>query len=503
MPSIILKSATLLLVASIMIGCVSSQSPSVTSSTMPAHALTGSSDHSDASATRPASVDETVPKAGATEFVSCDSHLKSKLVSTQSVLVDSSIDGGKPASSNGFALDTLIGMALSSNPAIAQAETVAAQAVGVHCQVGLKPNPTVGYFGQEIGNDGSGGQHGLFASQTIVRGDKLQWNRCVTSHDVNRLNWEAEAQRRRTETDVRIRFYRALAAQQRLQRARDFRENAATAVDFASQRLNAREGTKPDLLQSQLLVDEIDLSIRQSELEWDAAWAELAATIGEPLLQPTRLIGDFWTEEGSDVLVRYDEAVAASPLLFAARARIDRARSNLQRQRNQVIPNLNVQMGLGIDDATDDRFANVQLGMPVPIHNHNQGNITAAHAEYAAAIQNLRRLELRLRRDMAAVLRRYQSSAVAITKYEDTMLPRAEESLALIEEAQRAGEIDFLRVLTARQSVFDLQQKLITARGELSQAAAEMKGYLLTDALGTEVAFEGDDGLRGQALSGQ
>lgn len=424
-------------------------------------------------------------------------------VTVEALPAELMLDSGELSLSEVYTLDTLIGMALSSNPAISQAESAVAQAAGVYCQVGLKPNPSLGYFGQEMGNDGAAGQHGVFASQTIVRGDKLQWNRCVTSHDVSRLKWEAETQRRRVETDVRIRFYRALAAQQRLQRAEEFRKNAAKAVDVAQQRLDAKEGTKPDLLQSQLLVDQIDLSIRQSELEWQAAWAELAATIGQPSLLRGDLVGDFVHGELSDLAVLCEEVVAASPQLSAARARIDRARTNLQRQRNQAIPNLNVQLGVGVDTASDDTFANVQLGMPVMIHNRNQGNIAAAQSEYVAACQNLQRLSLRVKRDMAEVYRRYKSASVSIDQYENTMLPRAEESLALVEKARRAGEIDFLRVLTARQTLFDLQQALISAKGQLSQAEAEITGYVLTDALGTEVAFDGDDGLRGQALSGQ
>lgn len=400
-------------------------------------------------------------------------------------------------------LETLVGMAYSTNPAVAQAEAAVAQASGIHCQVGLKPNPSVGYFGQEIGNDGAGGQHGIFASQTIVRGDKLDWNRCVASHDVNRLKWDVETQRRRVETDVRIRFYRVLAAQKKLQQARDFREDAVQAVTVAKQRLEAAEGAKPDLLQSELLVDQIDLSIRQSELEWQAAWAELTATIGQPGLQIAELHGEFVSVEDADSESLYQQVVAGNPQLSAAQARIDRARTNLQRQQNQVVPNLNVQLGFGIDDSSDDAFANVQLGMPIPIHNKNQGNIAAAQAEYAAACRNLQRLEMRLRRDLAEIYRRYQSSAVAVDKYRQTMLPRAEESLALVEKAREAGEIEFLRVLTARQTLFDLQQQLIDAQGKLSQAESEITGHLLTDALGTEVSFDGDDGLRGQALGGQ
>ncbi len=413
-----------------------------------------------------------------------------------------------PAPRNGssepnYDLETLIGMALVANPAVEQAEAAVAQATGVHHQAGLKPNPTVGYFGQEIGNGGAGGQHGVFASQTIVRGDKLQWNRCVTLHDINRLRWDAESQRRRVETDVRIRFYRALAAQEQLKQARAFRNDAVEAVKVAKTRLEAAEGTRPDVLQSQLLVDQIDLSIRQSELKWQAAWQELAATIGQPSLAVATLYGEFAAADASSAESLFEQVASDNPLLNAARVRVDRARTNLQRQRNQAIPNLNAQVGVGYDDSNNNTFANVQLAFPVPYRNRNQGNISAAQAEYVAASQNFQRLSLRLRRDLAGVQQRLQAAAVAVAKYEETMLPRAQESLELVEKAYIAGEISFLRVLTARQTVFQLQQSRLIAKGELSQAHAEIQGKLLTNALGSEVVFEGDDGLRGQALSGQ
>ena len=439
MPSLTLKSIMLLLIVTMGAGCASSQSSRVASSKLHDHGMDNTSNPTSESAVRPVSFSETELKTDTSDLSSIETDAQREKSEIEVPFVDLSMVSLERAAESGFSLEELIGMALFSNPAITQAESAVAQASGVHYQVGLKPNPTVGYFGQEIGNDQSGGQHGIFASQTIVRGDILHWNSCVASHDVNRLKWEVEAQRRRVETDVRIGFYRALAAQQRLQRAEEFRINAFAAVTVAKQRLDAAEGTKPDLLQSELLVDEIDLSIRQSELEWEAAWAELAAMIGRPSLQPNDLVGDFVVDEGLDVAAMIEEAIAASPDLSAARARIDRARTNLQRQQNQVVPNIDVQLGFGIDDSSNDAFANVQLGMPVPVHNRNQGNIAAAQAEYVAATQNLKRLELRLRRDMAGVYRRYKNSAVAIKKYEDTMLPRAQEALTLVEKAQQAG----------------------------------------------------------------
>ena len=97
----------------------------------------------------------------------------------------------------GLTIEAIEELALNNNPAIQQAVAASAQADGIRTQVGLKPNPTIGYFGEEIGNEGSGGLHGAFVSQTFVRGDKLAWNRQVIGHDVNAMNWQIATQRQR------------------------------------------------------------------------------------------------------------------------------------------------------------------------------------------------------------------------------------------------------------------------------------------------------------------
>lgn len=400
-------------------------------------------------------------------------------------------------------VETLVQMALASNPSVQQAEAAVAKANGVRCQVGLKPNPTVSYFGQEIGNDGSAGQHGLQVSQALIRGNKLQWNDVVHSHDVDRARWAVAAQRLRTETDVRVRFYRALTAQRKLERAREYRQEAEAAAKLAKQKLEAEEGTRPDLLQSQILIDQIDLSERKSDLEWQAAWSELSAIIGTASLEPSELSGDFVTADYLDASTLFAELVASSPLMQDAQARINRAQTNLQRQINQVVPNLNAQLGVGYDDSTGDAFTNVQIGLPVPVNNQNQGNIAAAEAEVAASRRNLERLRRRLQRDLASVLLRYEQAAVSVSKYEESIVPRTKESLELIEKAYEAGEIEFLRVLTARQAYFERTQEMLDAKGSLSSVDAEIRGLLLSDSLGTAIEYNGDAGLRGQALSGQ
>lgn len=405
---------------------------------------------------------------------------------------------------DGLSLEDLQAMALEHNPAIRQAMAAASKAAGVRTQVGLKPNPSIGYFGEEIGNEGSGGLQGAFVSQTFVRGDKLEWNRSVIDLDVQSLMWEVEAQRYRVQTDIELRFYDALLAQRRLTLAREFHEVAEKGVEIAEKRKQALEGAKPDVLQAEIQLTEVDLIIRQAELEFEAAWNSLVTIVGLPHLPPGGLTGDLRAiPDAYDLEQLYCELIAASPQLQAARTRVDRARANIGRQSVQAVPNLSAQVGVGHDDSTGNEFANVQLSLPLPVNNQNQGNQTAAQAEYARATQEVRRLELAIRTQLLQTMRDYRVSRMTLERYENTILPKAEETLTLSEQAYVAGEFDFLRVLTVRRTFFETNLKYVESLANAAKAAARIEGMLLTGGLNDVPDFASDDGLRGQALNGQ
>jgi len=90
-----------------------------------------------------------------------------------------------------------------------------------------------------------------------------------------------------------------------------------------------------------------------------------------------------------------------------------------------------------------------------------------------------------------------------VRRYEEVILPKAQEALKLMQEAREGEEFDFLRVLTARRTYFDASIKSVVALSQLAQASAKIDGLLLTGGLSNVASYNGDDSLRGQALSGQ
>ncbi len=403
-----------------------------------------------------------------------------------------------------WTLQALQQLAIQNNPAIKQASAAASGADGIHNQTGLRPNPTAGLFAQEIGNDGAAGLLGGFVSQTFVRGDKLEWNELVVGHEVQMRRWTERTQRQKVLTDIELHFITALAAQQRLELTHEFRKVAAQGVKLSEERVEARFAGRADLLQSEVQLSQVDLSIQQTELEIDAAWSQLAAVVGIPNLPRHRLQGRInRAVQEMDLENSVQNLLNRSPQISTAQYRVSRARANLQRQQAQKISNVTAQVGAGHDDATGDTFANLQLSVPVPVHNKNQGNIHAAWAEYCEATQDLQRLKMQLRHQLAAEQRNYLSAAAAVEQYREVILPRAKETLDLMKQARDGGEYDFLRVLTARRAFFDASINYVSAMRDFASADARINGMLLTGGLNGPADTPLSTGLRGQALSQQ
>lgn len=394
-------------------------------------------------------------------------------------------------------------IALTKNPAIASAHAASNKAAGLFNQVGVRPNPTVGYFGSQIADQGTD-QHGVYVEQEFVRGNKLKLNREVLRHTVGAQRWEAEVQRHRVLTDVRIRFFEAAAAQRQLEATDEFAKVASRGVKIAADRFEAEEGSKVDLLQAKTLLSETILARQRTDASFRGAWKELAAIAGLQDSQPIQLADAFNTRRSPrDWESMYSELLTQSPELARANELVCEKRVFLKRQHVQATPNITTQMGAGYDNATESGLINLMIGAPIPVFNRNSGNIAAAYADYTRAVENVTRIEFSIKSRLARVSQDYEASMASVEKYEQEILPQTQESLELSEAAYVAGELEFLQVLVVRQRYFDSVIAYIQSQGELAQANAKIDGLLLTGGLDAPVDYTSGDGLRGQSLSGQ
>jgi cobalt-zinc-cadmium efflux system outer membrane protein len=189
-------------------------------------------------------------------------------------------------------LEELQQMALQNNPTFAQSAANIQAAEGRKKQSGLYPNPTVGYQGEQIrGGSFHGGEQGFFVQQDIVLGGKLGLNRTIFDQELKQGETEAEEQKTRVVTNVRMSYIQALVAQQTLELRQHLSKLADDAVQTSPQLANIGQADAPDVLESEVEAQQAELAVTRAELNQQRVWKSLSAVVGNPRLPLIRLEG--------------------------------------------------------------------------------------------------------------------------------------------------------------------------------------------------------------------
>jgi cobalt-zinc-cadmium efflux system outer membrane protein len=384
-------------------------------------------------------------------------------------------------------------MAQRCNPTLAQAAARVEAARGNYVQVGLHPNPVAGYIGAEMGNEGRAGQQGGFLSQELVTAKKLQLNRSVASQEVRQAEYAWEMQRQRVLTDVRRSFYDVLVTQRTVELTEQLARIGEEGVKSVEALIRGKEVARGDFLQARIEADTANVLLERARNRYVAAWRNLAAVVGAADMAPGPLAGD--VQDGLSQLTwedTFSRLLAESPQLASAQAGVARAQAALSRQCAGRVPNVDLQGAVQYDNATQDTFATLQVGLPIPIYNRNQGNIRRAQAELLAAQRNVQTVQLALQQRLAAAFEQYTNARYQVDKYQHDILPNAEASLTLTNSGYRQGEFSYLMLLTAQRTFFQTNLTYLDALRELRASTTAIEGNLLSDSLQAGEASDRD-----------
>jgi cobalt-zinc-cadmium efflux system outer membrane protein len=396
------------------------------------------------------------------------------------------------ADSSLFTLDSALQIARENNPTFRQAEAGIKAAHARAQQAGLYPNPTVGYAGDEIrGGEIHGGKQGFFVQQTIVTGGKLSRARNVAEKSAELAAIEAEEQRVRVETAVKMAFYRVLAAQELAGAQSDLARIAEQILETQRRLQNTGQADESEELAAAVEAARMKLSARMKENTLREEWRSLAAVIGKPDVPLETVAGDL--EHGwpaLDELQAVEMIATQSPAVHITSATTDRAQFELASAQREKIPDVTARAGIeynhellnSVPFATGWQ-ANAELAVQLPIFNHNQGNIAAARADIIRAEAEKQRVALTLRERAATVVDEYANARLMAEQYRAEIMPLAKKSYSLISD--RYGEMlaSFPRVLESKRKLYELQTEYIGSLETVWTTGLALQGFLLTDGL--------------------
>jgi outer membrane protein, heavy metal efflux system len=382
-------------------------------------------------------------------------------------------------------LESLEAIAMANNPSVAEQQALVDSLRGRWVQAGLKPNPTLGFSGQQLFSQGQAEQIGIFAGQRIVRSEKLAADQQIVCREMDIALQKLAAQQRRVLTDVRLRYFEVLIAQRRRQVTDELVKIAGESLKKTNSLLEAELGTKIDVLRSTVELQETDLQHVTAQNQLMSAWRQLAAVVGQPDLPLHTVHGNIDPETDLDEDSLTQQLLIESPEIAAMVAQRQRAQAQLHRAMVEPLPDIDIESVVQHDNGINGADANLQVTLPIPFRNRNQGAIAEARMQLAAAQYAQRKIELSLQERLATVWQRYESALAQVKgfKQPEGILNNSRKTLELIRKAYDAGEIGSLELITAQRVYSQTSLQYLVALSEYWSSKIELEGQLLKGSL--------------------
>jgi cobalt-zinc-cadmium efflux system outer membrane protein len=387
------------------------------------------------------------------------------------------VEGSAVAAATGpvLSLADLQQMAAENSPVLKRAAANADAVYGRVIQVGLYPNPTIGYQVDQWqpslrippGSSGTGqGQQGGFISQLIKTAGKLEFAQRVAGFDyINALVAVRRAQIDVT-TAVRTQYFAVLVARQGVEINRTLAGLADDVYRLQLKLVAAGQAAGYEPLQLYAQSEQARNALTQSENAYKAAWRQLAAAVGRPDLSPAPLAGQADAPAPAlDLAALQARILEQHTDLLTARNTVAQAQTGLDYQRRLVIPDLQTNQYHEYDNLAQTYQFGVQLGITLPLTDRNQGNIRTARSQIGRATAELATTQNDLFGRLGEAFGRYEANRAIAARYRDRILPsltRAYQAIVRRYQVEPA-KVSFNDIVVAQQNVAQALQAYLTA----------------------------------------
>ncbi|OAI54246.1 hypothetical protein AYO47_00605 [Planctomyces sp. SCGC AG-212-M04] len=377
----------------------------------------------------------------------------------------------------GLTLSQLSARAQACNPRLREALAEINVFRGRAHQALLYPNPTLSGGTMQLG--GRDSQYYGQVSQELVTKHKLNLDNAAACREVYQSELRFLRTRFELLTAVRRDYFAVLTLQRRVIVLDRLISLSSELVKSGEQLERAGEGTRGDTLLFEIEMEKAEVTRTNAIAELRAARRQLATDLGLHD-DPQLVVNGNLLEEPTAVLPIVEAAgyVPRNADVQIAEFEVDRSRYLLQRAEVQPFPNVTVNAGYMRQVVSPYNMAILQVEVPVPVWNKNQGNICAAQAAVARSQQAVARTQLDISRQMADAIGRFQQSQQQVERYRDRIVPKAKEGVDIVRSGIAGGQLELVRLLQAQRALIDASLMYLTALETRWKAAAEIAGMV-------------------------
>ena len=383
-------------------------------------------------------------------------------------------------------LDSLLQAADRANPSLRAARLRAEAQALKEPQASSLPDPTVHGTGHVYPIvTARGPQRSQWqVRQSIPFPGKRGLRGEVAARGADAAKADAEALAQHLALRIETAYYELYRVQRREELLRAFEEQLRQFEAAASTRYEVGDGSQQAILKAQVERGRLEMQRENLRAERESALQSLVRLTGRSDLEaPTQPVDVTAPSNLEEVGERAgEEAAEDRPEAEALRRRIEKAESEMALARRAFWPDFTV--GAAYTDVRQDDLTptmtgrdafNVSLGITIPLWRGKQeARLEESTVERRRAEAELEDFRLGVQAEVRDLRERIGRQQRQLTLLGEQLLPQAESSLEATLSAYKAGRTDFLDLLDAERTLFQLQLKQVDTHVRALQTAAKL-----------------------------
>jgi cobalt-zinc-cadmium efflux system outer membrane protein len=400
-----------------------------------------------------------------------------------------------PVSSMTLSLDEAVAMFLRQNLDLLITQFGIDSAKGQQITASLLPNPYL-YLGHvgSFQKDQNGRQSNIVRSGQITtiinqlfemagkRGYRIESAGFGTQ--TAEANFEDAV--RQLSFTVKDSYYRVQLAQKRLALAEENRGRFARILDINTIRFKKGYIAEVDLIRIRLQVVDFQSQVIQAIQEADTARADLRVLLNLTPLTDLVLTTDLdYRRVDPDVVTLRVTALDVRPDIRARRMMQSQRMADLKLAKANRYPDVTIGAGYAVQGPTGPDVQNevlLNVGLPLPLFNRNQGGIMQAQVAVQSAEADLRKTLIQVESQIDVAYRNLLQSRRLVEVYRAGVLEDARSTLTIIEHAYERGGATILELLDAARTSRTIQMNYVE-----TLFSYQRNVFLLESAVGREL----------------
>ncbi len=256
-------------------------------------------------------------------------------------------------------------------------------------------------------------------------------------------------------------FIGVASAQEFLQVALDQEKIAKEVLRIATVKVEAGKVSLIQQNKAEVAYSNAVIAVETAKVDFKNAKKRLSLLWANPCADFNKVVFPFYDITSPIPIEQCVANLSNQPEIVQSGFQYLSAEKNWRLAKANRIPDVTVSVGYKVNYREDSHGMLAAVSIPIPLFDRNQGNIGSAYLDMHTVEDQGKQLWIVLQSKLAIsheeVVRAYEEAS----RIKNKSLPSATEAFELAEKGYREGKFEYLDVLDAQRTLFDVRQRYV------------------------------------------